>query len=112
MFSLRREDAAMPGDDPVVAVEQDRVGEPELADAAGDLGDLRLGMRPRVPGIIVQHGRERRIGVRLRLAIAEPSEHPHLARLGNRVRRRIRHVFGIGPPRLLIPRMLKRSSMA
>jgi hypothetical protein len=58
----RREDAAMPGDDPVVAVDQDRVGEPELADAAGDLRDLRLGMRPRVPGIIVQHGRERRIG--------------------------------------------------
>jgi GAF domain-containing protein len=43
--------AAMPGDDPVVAVEQNRVGETELADAAGDLRDLRLGMRPRVAGI-------------------------------------------------------------
>jgi hypothetical protein len=27
-----------------------------------------------------------------------PPEQPHLARLGNRVRRRIRHVVGIGPP--------------
>ena len=35
----RREHAAMPGDDPVVAVEQDRVGETEFPDAAGG-GDV------------------------------------------------------------------------
>ena len=46
-----REHAAMPGDDPVVAVEQNRVGETEFPDAAGDLRDLVLGMRPRVAGI-------------------------------------------------------------
>ena len=28
-----------------------RIGEPEFADAAGDLRDLRVGMRPRVAGV-------------------------------------------------------------
>jgi hypothetical protein len=41
----------MPGDDPVLAVDQDRVRKAELADAAGDLRDLRIAVRPRVAGV-------------------------------------------------------------
>jgi hypothetical protein len=39
------------GDDAVLAVDQDRGRKAELADAAGDLRDLRLGMRPRLRAI-------------------------------------------------------------
>jgi hypothetical protein len=38
------------GDDPAVGVHEDRIREPELADARGDLRDLLLGVRPGVPG--------------------------------------------------------------
>jgi hypothetical protein len=39
------------GDDAVVAVGQDGVGEAELADARDDLRDLLIAVRARVPGI-------------------------------------------------------------
>jgi hypothetical protein len=38
----------VPGDDAVVTIDQDRVGEAELRDGSGDLGDLRLAVRARV----------------------------------------------------------------
>ena len=41
----------MPGDDAVVAVDQDRVGEAELADRGGDLRHLLVAVRPGVPGV-------------------------------------------------------------
>jgi hypothetical protein len=47
------------GDDAVLAVDQDRGRKAELADAAGDLRDLRLGMRPRVAGNRAWCGRVR-----------------------------------------------------
>ena len=36
---------------PFVAIDQDRVGEAELADRGGDLRDLRFGMRAGVAGV-------------------------------------------------------------
>src|SRR6266404_5345866 len=44
----RRQYPTVPGQDAVVAVAQDRIGETELPDAPGDLRDLRLRVRPRV----------------------------------------------------------------
>jgi hypothetical protein len=41
----------VPGDDAVVAVGQDRVGEAELFDARSDLRDLIVAVRARVAGI-------------------------------------------------------------
>jgi len=38
----------MPGDDPIVSIDQDRVGESELLDAGCDLADLRRVVRPAV----------------------------------------------------------------
>ena len=45
---LRRLDPAVAGEDRVLAVDQDRVGEAELLDAVGDLPDLLPGMGSRV----------------------------------------------------------------
>ena len=42
-----RQHAAMPGDDPVLVVDQDRVRKAELAGASGDLRDLRIAVRRR-----------------------------------------------------------------
>jgi hypothetical protein len=54
----------------------------------------------------VNYAAQHALDVRRHGAIAAqqqvPSEHPHLARLGNRMRRRIRHVVRIGPSRVLI----------
>src|SRR5262249_34473142 len=44
----RRQHAAVAGDNAVLAVDQYRVGEPKLADAAGDLRDLGVAVGPRV----------------------------------------------------------------
>src|SRR5262244_3989074 len=44
----RRQHAAVAGDDAVLAVDQYRVGEAKLADAAGDLRDLGVAVSPRV----------------------------------------------------------------
>ncbi len=41
---FRRIEAAMSGDDPVVAVDEDRIGEAESGDAAGNLPDLFFGV--------------------------------------------------------------------
>src|SRR3546814_2239233 len=41
-------DPAVAGDDAVLVVDQDRVGEAEAGDAVGDLADLLLRMGPRV----------------------------------------------------------------
>ena len=45
----------MAGDDAVLAVDQHRVGEAKLADAAGDLRDLRIAVRPRVAHVNRPH---------------------------------------------------------
>ncbi len=42
--------AAMPGDDFVVIVDEDRIGEAEPGDAVGDLPDLLFGMRAGIAG--------------------------------------------------------------
>ena len=44
----RRGQAAVTGDDVAVLADQDRIGESERADAAGDLGDLRVAVGARV----------------------------------------------------------------
>src|SRR6516225_413970 len=44
----RRQHAAVAGDDAALAVDQHRIGEPKLADAAGDLRDLGVAVDPRV----------------------------------------------------------------
>ena len=44
----RRQDAPVAGDDAVLAVDQHRVGEAKLVDAAGDLRDLGVAVGPRV----------------------------------------------------------------
>ena len=41
----------MPGYDSASLIDQHRVGKTELADAPGDLRDLRIGVRASVPGI-------------------------------------------------------------
>jgi hypothetical protein len=41
----------VPGDDPVLAVDQDRVGETDFSDATGALRDPSVAMRPRVAGV-------------------------------------------------------------
>jgi hypothetical protein len=48
---LRRQQAAMPGNDDIVRTGQDRVGEAELGNGCGDLCYLLVRMRPRVPGV-------------------------------------------------------------
>ena len=47
----RRQQSTVPGDDPVLAVDQDRIGEPELANGSRDLSDLLLAVSPCVPRI-------------------------------------------------------------
>ncbi len=47
---LRSRNPAMTGEDHVLAVDQDRVGEAKAADAVGDLSDLFFRMRSRVVG--------------------------------------------------------------
>ena len=42
---------AVPGDDAAFGIHQDRVVETELGDAGGDLRDLRVRMRPRIPRV-------------------------------------------------------------
>ncbi|MCY1374099.1 hypothetical protein D9M69_614160 [compost metagenome] len=41
----------MPGDDAVVAVDQDRIRPAVLDDAGRDLGDLAFGVRARIAGV-------------------------------------------------------------
>ena len=48
---LGRQQPAMPGDDPALGIDQDRVGEAERPDRGGDLLDLPLGMGARVARI-------------------------------------------------------------
>jgi hypothetical protein len=48
---LRREQPAVPGDDPALGVDQHRVGEAERPDRGGDLLDLPLRVRPGVARI-------------------------------------------------------------
>jgi len=50
------------GDHPALAVGEDRVGEPELADAGRDLRHLGVGVRPGVAGVGDQR-RDRRVFV-------------------------------------------------
>ena len=45
---LCRLDTAMAGEDPVLIVDQDRIGEAEGLDTLGDLADLLSGMGPRI----------------------------------------------------------------
>jgi hypothetical protein len=40
----------MARNDAILAVQQDRIREPEFLDACGDLADLLLGMSPGMPG--------------------------------------------------------------
>jgi hypothetical protein len=51
--ALCRLDAAVPGDDPILLVDQYRVGESELPDTPGDLADLLLGVGTRVARCII-----------------------------------------------------------
>ena len=46
----RRRKAAMPGDDVAFFANQDRIGKAESSDAAGDFGDLLVGVRARIAG--------------------------------------------------------------
>ena len=48
---LCSEEPPVPGDDPAVAVDQDRIGKPERPDRAGDLLDLLLRVGPRIAWI-------------------------------------------------------------
>ena len=47
----RRRQPPMAGDDIAVLADQDRVGEAEGADAAGDLGDLRIAVGAGIAGV-------------------------------------------------------------
>ena len=47
----RGQQPSVAGDDAGVGVHQDRIVEPELHDARRNLGNLLVGMRPRIPGV-------------------------------------------------------------
>ena len=84
MPSLRAASSApMPGNDAVVAVGQDRVGEAELADRRRDLRHLLVTVRPCIPRIGDQ--RRKRAVLYLEVAIedvhaSDPPEHKGLGR--------------------------------
>lgn len=42
---------AVPGDDTALGIDQNRVEEPELDDAGGNLGHLIVRVRPGIPGV-------------------------------------------------------------
>jgi hypothetical protein len=46
---LRCSKAAVAGDQDVVLIDEERIGEPKLTDGGGDLGDLIGRMRPCIP---------------------------------------------------------------
>ena len=78
-------DAAVAGDDAVVAVDQDRVGPAELADRGGDLRHLGIGMGAGVAGIgdqiderAVFHGKALRI---IATKLGRPQSCPRVCRL-------------------------------